>query len=71
MILAAAQSPVPPVGTEAVGRGSQLGRAGQAGGPEIQATPLASAMWPRSASRPSLTSIIAVAPAAAAGGPAA
>ena len=33
-------------------------------------TPLASATWPRSASRPSLTSIIAVAPSSAASGPA-
>ena len=35
------------------------------------ATPLAAATWPRSASRPSLTSIIAVAPSSAASGPAA
>ena len=34
-------------------------------------TPLASAMWPRSATRPSLTSVIAVAPSSAARGPSA
>ena len=53
---AAASPSGPPVTSEELSRSS--------------ATPLASAMWPRSASRPSLTSIIAVAPSAAASGPA-
>ena len=39
-------------------------------GSRSTSTPLARAMWPRSASRPSLTSIMAVAPRVAASGPA-